>query len=102
MSPLPDASLQVIFAADEAPITELPGHQNSAPTYMQQTQTTPSAGPTYIQQAQSASYNQGAAPAASSAAASAAASWQSYTPYGDKPQENADPAASAWQKQSGW
>eukprot|EP00971_Amphidinium_carterae_P108683 2151863-Amphidinium_carterae.1 len=51
MSPLPDASLQVIFAADEAPITALPGHQNSAPAYIQQTQTTPNAGPTYIQQA---------------------------------------------------
>eukprot|EP00971_Amphidinium_carterae_P292377 5803932-Amphidinium_carterae.1 len=72
MSPLPDASMQVIFAAGEAPITALPGSQNSAPGYIQQqAQTTPSAGPTYIQQA---SYDQGAAPAAS-----AAAPWQSYT-----------------------
>eukprot|EP00971_Amphidinium_carterae_P181467 3600122-Amphidinium_carterae.1 len=54
MSHLPDASLQVIFAANEAPIAALLGHQNSAPNYGQQTQTTPSAGPTYIQQAQSA------------------------------------------------
>eukprot|EP00971_Amphidinium_carterae_P300922 5979325-Amphidinium_carterae.1 len=85
MSPLPDASLQVIFAADEAPITALPGHQNSAPAYIQQNQTTPSAGPTYIQQAPD---DQGAAP--------------SYTPSGPQSQEKIDTAASAWQKSSGW
>eukprot|EP00971_Amphidinium_carterae_P306544 6091646-Amphidinium_carterae.1 len=51
MSPLPDASMQVIFAANEAPIAALPGSQISAPAYMQQAQTTPNAGSAYIQKA---------------------------------------------------
>eukprot|EP00971_Amphidinium_carterae_P230599 4576585-Amphidinium_carterae.1 len=56
--PLPDASMQVIFAADEASITALPG-----PDYAQ-------CRSTCIQQTQN---DQGAAPAAS-----AAAPWQFY------------------------
>eukprot|EP00971_Amphidinium_carterae_P096632 1912631-Amphidinium_carterae.1 len=88
--------MQVIFAADEAPITAHIGYRNSAPNYIQQTQTMPNAGPTYIQQAQPAPHGQDAA--------IAAASWQSYTPYSAQQQENADPAASSCQKpsQSGW
>eukprot|EP00971_Amphidinium_carterae_P282315 5604831-Amphidinium_carterae.1 len=94
MSPLPDASMQVIFAADEAPITALPGSQSSAPVYMSQSQTVPNAGPSYIQQASS---DHGAAPAAS-----AAAPWQSYTQGSSQSQDKTDPAASAWQKSPGW
>eukprot|EP00971_Amphidinium_carterae_P290876 5776269-Amphidinium_carterae.1 len=86
--------MQVIFAANEAPITALPGSQNSAPAYTQQAQTMSNAGLTYIQQAP---HDQGAAPAAS-----AAAPWQSYTQSGPQSQEKIDPAASAWQKSSGW
>eukprot|EP00971_Amphidinium_carterae_P107717 2132898-Amphidinium_carterae.1 len=104
MSPLPDASVQVVFAEGEAPITALPGtqqpQQHSAPIYIKQEQTTPtpSAAPTYIQQSPS---DQGAAPAAS-AAASAAAPWQSYNQSGSQSQVQSDPAASAWQKPTGW
>eukprot|EP00971_Amphidinium_carterae_P107774 2134143-Amphidinium_carterae.1 len=114
ISPLPDVGMQVIFAEDEAPITANTGYQNSGPNYVQQTQTTPSAGPTYMQQAQTqqkagpnyvhqvqpAPNDQGAVPTASSAGAA----WQSYTPCNSKQQENADPAASSWQKpsQSSW
>eukprot|EP00971_Amphidinium_carterae_P163304 3237935-Amphidinium_carterae.1 len=94
MFPLPETSMQVIFAADEAPITALPGSQSSAPVYIQQAQTMPSAGSSYIQQALN---DQGAAPAAA-----AAAPWQSYTQSGSQSQEKTDPAASAWQKSPGW
>eukprot|EP00971_Amphidinium_carterae_P209635 4158484-Amphidinium_carterae.1 len=54
----------------------------------------PNAGPTYIQQAPN---EQGAAPAAS-----AAAPWRSCTQSGPQSQEKIGPAASAWQKSSGW
>eukprot|EP00971_Amphidinium_carterae_P320456 6369678-Amphidinium_carterae.2 len=53
ISPLPDAAMQVILAADEAPISANTGYQNSGLNYVQQTQTTPNhspnAGPSYIQ-----------------------------------------------------